>query len=73
MEYGWKTTEGKIGPCQVCMDSTRVREIVMADIKRKTMIGFGAKKIGDSWIFENEYNQDILSIARAFEKEQKAG
>ncbi len=73
LEKGWKTQEGKIGPCQICMDSTRVREIVMPDVKRKTMIGFAAKKMGESWIFENEYNEDILSIARAFEKEEKAG
>ena len=55
------------------MDSTRVREIVMPDTKCKRMIGFAGKKINDHWIFENEYDKDILSIVSAIDKEDKAG
>ena len=69
----WLTAEGTPGPCQLCIDSTRTREIIKPDTKRKLLIGFAASKKEKKWHFQYPYSDTVIEIAKIFDEIPKAG
>lgn len=72
-DLGWITSDGRPGPMQLCMDSSRFRELVKPSTSRHVVIGLAATKVDDEWMFEYPYGDLVSDFVSLFKKTPKAG